>query len=562
MKRGQVSIFLVIVIILIILSAIYFTTRSNSSRINIPDQALIDFTKSTENYIEGALYHSLEEGLKLIGDQGGFIFESQGGYTNDIQKESPRIFMFNQTPIFVPIEVGDIDAPKSCMPILIDYFDTTKCPSVAYPFTGVNSSKISFSNLIEFPFRLNNRLYFPSLYAMDEEFYITPDYKYPPPNNIYYDLKYYIENELTKNLNFSNLGQGMEIIVDEEPIVNLIFSMESTSVTLKWPITVVNSNGDEKTITTFNAKSDVKVRSIYLYLNKLLTQEANNFSFDLTADNQIKRNNPDLSLSLKEIDDIKNKLLEVTQIKNGEEIFKFNFILPNSPPAMSYIHYDNIGAVENFENSIEQHCPYYKNLSEYVWTVDNNSLSIEIGRTMKKHLIECIFWTYESLIPNYKRVFDPDDDNCTWKYKLGNCNWDEDCIMEKENLKDFPNINLMIEFNDSILTDYMNMTLKLKNFGPDIMESESGCEVNIDLDYGFGVYTECHVRVMDLDTYYGDDVDSLEGFPTPGYEGDMIIQHLPGTAFYDFLFYYSGEKSSISFLARDKYGIEDEMTIN
>ena len=51
---------------------------------------------------------------------------------------------------------------------------------------------------------------------------------------------------------------------------------------------------------------------------------------------------------------------------------------------MSYIHYNNTGAIDKFDNLLVQHCQYYKNISEEVWVIENNTLAIEIGRTMKK----------------------------------------------------------------------------------------------------------------------------------------------------------------------------------
>jgi hypothetical protein len=103
-KKSQITLFIIVAIVIIVLFAVTFIVSSrigreqfNTARIRISD---VDTSLNQFNsYIETCLSNALDEGLYILGRQGGFFFENQKGSVID--------FIINATPSLGCFNISD-----------------------------------------------------------------------------------------------------------------------------------------------------------------------------------------------------------------------------------------------------------------------------------------------------------------------------------------------------------------------------------------------------------------------------------------------------------------------
>ncbi|MCX6709531.1 MAG: hypothetical protein NTV63_01075, partial [Candidatus Woesearchaeota archaeon] len=86
-KRGQVSVFVMVAIVVFVAFAFVFAVGYAISKGNLESQvkktaAVSDLIDSLKNHISSCMKSSADKALLRIGEQGGFIYEEEGGSSN------------------------------------------------------------------------------------------------------------------------------------------------------------------------------------------------------------------------------------------------------------------------------------------------------------------------------------------------------------------------------------------------------------------------------------------------------------------------------------------------
>ncbi len=502
MKRGQISLMIAVAIVLIILFSLLFMFYSRTRGIQVDNDNLAQIRKPVEMYIDGCLYKVLDNGLDLLGKQGGVIFESQGGKTPDNLKNMRRMYLFHGTYIFAPIDMR-MNGDMTCQPYIPEYYKPERCPSVAYPFKGTNSGVIDYDEKAELPqtFRIMNRLFYHGIFSRDEEIYYNQDWK-KSARNIYYNLKSYMENNIKQCLELNELSKK-GILVKAEGNLSIIpvFSERGTSALMFYPVSITDGKNTVK-LTKFYAEDQKRLFSIYKYLYSVLKKKASDFIYNLSQHQPSDFGYDYLFMNISKDVSGKDDLLTVFQRINGNIIYSYRQIIYNSPPAMSYIHYKNLSVIPGLIDMIND-CPFYKSSGENPWEFKSH-LSAGIGTEISARSIACIYYAYNKLVKGYRPYVDPDGDNCTMSFKVGSCNWNQPCELKDENLADYPKVPLIIRFSDGEYYDYENMTIDLIDHKPKIVGFTKPCRTMNTPDVSYKV---CTLLAIDVDLRH--DVDSL-----------------------------------------------------
>ncbi|MBW2988164.1 hypothetical protein DRJ48_01720 [Candidatus Woesearchaeota archaeon] len=492
MKRAQVTFFIVLALAILIIVGLLVALKSPLfKRPKVPD--LPPKIEPVKLFVQKCLFDATIKGLRLLGEQGGVIYESQGGFVPDSFKTQELAVKYDDEWIWYSILPGAITYNISCSPkdLATGRYAYERCPSITFPFYGEHSDQIVFglgdTSIIAHDingnpvkdFRLLNQVNLPGLYEREEparsvawlQSLLSPKMKIRP------NLAEFIKNNITKCLNFSELAKkGLSVTPIGEMSINPVFSEEFTRVEMSYPLRVVqNRTGQVTIINKFSATTKVRFGKIYKYVNDILTQEAQDYSYNLSStlprdgirlDSLIKDINP------KKVDivvfiDPKSWILN----KSGEGFVNYRFFgaIPNSPPAISYIHYRDVDAVPGLKAYLAVHC----GLSNVFSVPMDNRLSVGVFRHMNRGAVECIFDAYRNLTATqgkYRPAYDPDDDKLGWSFKTSTCDWDEPCEYSNEQefdsgMKTFLTIRFY-EIGNEEYDDYLTIPLHLYNYPP------------------------------------------------------------------------------------------------
>ena len=164
------------------------------------------------------------------------------------------------------------------------------------------------------------------------------------------------------------------------------------------------------------------------------------------------------------------------------------------------------------------------------WKIEGNALWVKIGRTMSEEAIRCIWTHYMSMFPDYRPVYDPDDDPVgmgDWVFKTAQCEWGlGDCVYEGENLDydgdgELDNNTITVSFTDGVYNDTLNMSIPFFNHNVSIFAmafKDAGPAILriIPLFDLLLLNGKIAVVATDEDIRYGDEVDDITIESEPG----------------------------------------------
>jgi hypothetical protein len=441
----------------------------------------------------------------------------------------------------------------TCQPYIPDYYKPAKCPSVAYPFKSVNSPIIDYDEKAELPqnIRIMDRMFFHGIFNKDETLYLNSDWQ-KSVRNIFYSLKSFMEKNITNCLRFSDLkNQGISVTVQGNLNIIPVFSEKGTGALMYYSLSAINTNkGDNTKLNKFYVESPIQLLSIYKFLYSDLRKESNDFTHNLSAHQPKEFGYDDLSMNLSIDINNKDDLLTVSQVLNGINIYYYYQMIYNSPPAMSYIHFENLSAVRGLIDDMND-CSYFSNPDLNPWEFKKH-LSAGIGTEISREAIGCIYKAYYNLVPGYQAYTDPDEDACSMSFKVGDCGWNAPCDLRGTNLATYPDIPLTIKFTDGEYEDYQNMTINLIDHLP-IAIGPTGCRAIILPTLQYHI---CTLLAIDTDAKYGKDVDFLTlTSVSPNYERIENKITEGSKTYWDVVF--KGSPSSGSFTVTDSYGKSD-----
>ncbi len=477
------SLFLILGVLIIIGGGLLVFTILNSSSVKLSKEDYSGYEASeVEEFVEKCMLQTAFKAIKLIGHQGGIIFEEQGGTAPETYRH--RSVNYDGYSLLKGV-VGPYRLPgiagrhgRSCIPgdpAIV--YNAENCPSTAFPFRSSDSGDFSLSELDSSPpptypdyVRLYNRMKLPPLFP-DEMKNLLPNYEDVGNYlNIYNTLKTFMMNNISACLDFSLLENqaGIEVIKQGDFQIQPIIGGDYFSVSMKFPLKVIPSSGSPVKLSEFTVNTKLRFKQSYTLLKHLLQNEAKDFNFDthhpaMTL-HGIKSNVTDFgNYRILEVKDDYSALVSGA----GFEPLSLYSAIQKTPPAMSYIHYENLDAVSGLRNAIIR-CSGINNPWENL-----TRLSVGIGSNMSRPAIECIWKAYKELYgADYKKVYDfdmEDEGMPSWRFKTANCGWDQKCQYIGANLDTGDYLTyLLIEFSDGTYKDYLNISLPLVNHFPTI----------------------------------------------------------------------------------------------
>ncbi|MBW2996139.1 hypothetical protein KY332_02430 [Candidatus Woesearchaeota archaeon] len=278
-------------------------------------------TQPISGYITACVENALEDGLALLGKQGGYIYQDQGSIIpkNLIQKTQDNIaYLIKPTPV----------------------------PAPQYPCT----EDCEFTNNIQkFPDLFSQR------YGRNTLPYLL---KKDGDLSIQEQLEAYISNYVKDCANISALKTIPDLagynITTGTPSSEITFGINDVSVITNFPTTIQIQDNDLTKINQYGAKIKIRFKKIYNALNQIIELDNSYLDFDLTYNPQsgffTDQKGNTITLEFRELiganitktrlqENIHNFIITIKdpfyQIRNQPYIFQF--AVQNRPPALDYI---------------------------------------------------------------------------------------------------------------------------------------------------------------------------------------------------------------------------------
>ncbi len=237
-----------------------------------------------QDYITTCLTLATEDGLALIGKQGGVIYQSQGGITPE-----PKTYM-DYTENDITYKVSYMILPPQ------GNVGHDRCET-EYPFC------LFYSEPMEYPYpgfpypQGETKPYFKGFYGINQ---IPPLYKSPEAtNSIQENLETYITKKTMDCTSWEKFEDKGYTIKEGAAKTTLTFAEQQRqfigekylTAELEWPIDITTPTGDNKAIANFNTRIQVRLATIYYTVKELIDSDvtdieykpANKDSFKLTT---------------------------------------------------------------------------------------------------------------------------------------------------------------------------------------------------------------------------------------------------------------------------------------
>ena len=318
-KRSQATIFLIIGIVMVMVAvSLILVTRyaakkvSKQETVNVKE-ASFD-VEPVNNFITECLSAMSKNGLKLLGQQGGYLFKSQGGSLIDYPSTDEGIFFIKNENTKV---VYDILKPR--FPAGKYKPSTPGYPWKTFPYTDENRTAESFE--AKSAFGLNN---FPTLNTSFG------------PNSMQQQLVDYVENNIDKCLDFSIFEkQGISTTKGKkEVIVNI--NENDVIFRMSYDIIVENlASGEKTSLNNFLARHKVRLGKLHNFISNLIESDIGSIKFNIV--NNTGAGSFDVDMK-KEVYD-KDDLIIITDKESilDNQPYKYYFARKNRNPALFYL---------------------------------------------------------------------------------------------------------------------------------------------------------------------------------------------------------------------------------
>lgn len=315
-KKSQVTIFLIIGVVIIILVGFSFylttymskektrqeTKRAQKMKINL---------EQVEDYMNQCLDTTTKEALVLIGKQGGYIYKSQGGQIIDYREDDEGIFYVNYDGSRVSYAIQPLKRSTGIYSSTVPTY-----PWVTFPYTNLSKTEEKYLGI----------------------FGIS---KLPPinssfgSNSLKSQIDHYIENNLENCLDWSVFeDQGYEIS-GTKMRADVTIAKNSFIVSLNYPIKIKEVvSGYETDMDDFLTSVDVRLYYIYNAVKTVIEKDIQDITFDISSD-------PGSGLSIEVEKDVFEQddiiIIKDLNTKINARTFEFVFARKNRAPALHLI---------------------------------------------------------------------------------------------------------------------------------------------------------------------------------------------------------------------------------
>ena len=315
-KRGQVTVYIILGIIILSSAILLFYLRGKTvgktgmqeivRAQKIPKEAM-----PITNYVTTQLDDATKKGLYLIGRQGGYIYENQGGPILDPEEEGEDFVFYDEHNVSYGIYKHKEIISNYFIPIPRYY------PWALYPYRSKKT--------------LGKKEVFAGFFGTS----YLPPLNGPLPS-IQGQLEYFITNYLEKNIDFSIFDkQGFEIN-DGKINVSVIIGENDVIAFLEYPLGIKKKITNTITnVTYFYTNPQIRLKKVYNFTDFIINKDITHILFDIND----SKNNRD-GIGVNKIENAYNNDDIITVYDNKSllytEPYEFRFARENRYPALRY----------------------------------------------------------------------------------------------------------------------------------------------------------------------------------------------------------------------------------
>ncbi len=323
-KRAQVTVYIILGIIILVLAILLFYFR-NTTETGVIMQELVRAqeiprdVRPITNYVTTNLDDAAKKGLLLIGMQGGYIYEYQGGPVPDCNcSQSKKAIYYNGYWVYYDIHKQISGSSFFYWPNP-PYYPWKKFPG--YP--GGISLPYSFSSTCIFGINNLPPLEGSSQYSIESQ------------------LTLYITNYLKNHINLTIFDeQGFKI--EEGGInVSVLIGENDVTVFLEHPLSITKKTENIITnVSYFYTNPQIRLRKVYNLIDDTINKDIVDISFDIIDIEILDNYIDDITIEKKE-DRYKHDDIIIIRDNRSmlyAEPYTFQFSRENRNPALHYIN--------------------------------------------------------------------------------------------------------------------------------------------------------------------------------------------------------------------------------
>ena len=327
-KRGQVTVYIIIGIIILFLAILLFYSGSRTEK-EISMQELVRAQKIPKevrpitNYVTTQLDDATKKGLLLIGMQGGYIYESQGGPIPDPTEEGKDfIYSYNEYNVSYGIYRQTEETSYFYHP------DPWLYPWENFPCIFYEDCVGARIMLDLGSFGDNN---LPPLNGSD-----------PFNPSIELQLLNYTTNYLERNIDLTIFDEQGFDVTPREMNVSIIIGEDDVIAFLEYPLIINKTLTNKITkVSYFYTNPQIRLKKAYKFVEDIIKNDIVNITFDI--DNP---NNDEDDISIEKVEDAYKQddlVVDLIIIRDNKsmlyaEPYTFQFARENRNPALHLIY--------------------------------------------------------------------------------------------------------------------------------------------------------------------------------------------------------------------------------
>ncbi|MDP3766215.1 MAG: hypothetical protein Q8R04_06915 [Nanoarchaeota archaeon] len=327
--KSQITMLMIVgLVIFIVVSLVLYLSKSTIKK---QGQQTIKKTQETEidiqpikEFVTKCLDKLAKDAVVLSGEQGGYIYSSQGGTLVDYTETDEGLFFIKYNNLNVAY---NILPPKFVVPPYSS--EIPDYPWQTFPYRTVTSNAEIFDGF----FGINN---------------IPPLNSSEGPNSLQVQIEAFIDNNLASCADFSIFEKQGYSIAMQPSKTSVIIGSGDVSVTSKIPITITNQATKEfAELNDFSTNLNIRLRDFYFFAKELIDNDIKNIKFDIKSANNSKD-----FINIKLIKNIfsNDDLVIISDEKSliyGKP-FEYIFSRRNRAPALNYIRKNTLQFPQGF----------------------------------------------------------------------------------------------------------------------------------------------------------------------------------------------------------------------